>query len=366
MVKVVQVVPKLNVGGLQKVCIGLSNELQILGHKVDVVSLSDVDQRDSLVGELSSGIGFFTLRRNDRKVDVGIFYKLYSLLKKQRPEVVHTHGISLFYLMFFVMFNSNVRFIHTIHNVAHKDGGRVRRYIQGFLFKFLGVRAVVLSPMICKTFRECYGFEPYKVIGNASVAIGKTSFSLQVQQEIDALKFNSETLVLINVARISAQKNQVLLLQSFKRLIKQKYNVVLVILGDYSDLTGKKLKAQLNELADGLPAYFLGNKFNVGDYLLAADVFCLSSVFEGFPISILEAFSCGLPVVSTSVGGIPEILENDQLGVLAEGVDVESYTQALKVCISNIGNVDKDYIKEVHSKSYSYRSVASKYVEIYS
>ena len=77
----------------------------------------------------------------------------------------------------------------------------------------------------------------------------------------------------------------------------------------------------------------LGAKHNreVRELMLKSDVFCLPSYGEGLPVSVLEAMSCGMPVVATSVGGIPEIVTPDMGGYLIAPSDVESLVGALTV-----------------------------------
>lgn len=70
--------------------------------------------------------------------------------------------------------------------------------------------------------------------------------------------------------------------------------------------------------------------------LLSSDVFILPSYIEGLPISILEAMSYGKPILSTPVGGIPEVVENNVNGILFQPGDKEAITEAIKLMINNV------------------------------
>ena len=85
MSSIIQIVPKLNTGGLQKVCVGLSNSLSV-GNQVTVISLSDVDSSDSLVGELSPNINFYSLNKNGSKIDFLLFFQLQRIGKRTLPN----------------------------------------------------------------------------------------------------------------------------------------------------------------------------------------------------------------------------------------------------------------------------------------
>ena len=66
--------------------------------------------------------------------------------------------------------------------------------------------------------------------------------------------------------------------------------------------------------------HFIGIKTNVPDYLYASDAFCLSSNFEGMPISLIEAFACGCPSICTPVGGIVNSVKHGVTGFLSKSL----------------------------------------------
>lgn len=365
MLRVVQVVPKLNVGGLQKVCVGLSNTLVERGVGVSVISLSCVEASDSLIDELHSDVSYYDLSRNQSKIDFGLFFRLNNQIRKLSPDVVHSHGISLFYLFVHIIFNPRVKFVHTIHNVANRDGGFIRRKIQSVLFRYFRVRSIALSSQVESSFVKYYGYDPFAIIPNAATAVGLSNKFNEVSIEVNGYKVNDGSIVLVSVGRICAQKNQSLLVSAVKRLCSNGHNVVLIVLGGASGPAENKLYSELIFSAQGYPIHFLGSKNNVGDYLLNSDVFCLSSEFEGFPISILEAFSCGLPVVSTRVGGISDILLSPGLGLLSVDKTIDQYSNTLVSCLNSLDSFDSEYIRDVYSDKYTYSSIVDSYLKAY-
>jgi glycosyltransferase involved in cell wall biosynthesis len=74
----------------------------------------------------------------------------------------------------------------------------------------------------------------------------------------------------------------------------------------------------------------LGERDDVPDLLARSDIFALSTLSEGMPISVLEAMAAGLPVVATAVGGIPEIVVDGETGVLVPPQDVGALAAALE------------------------------------
>ena len=109
--------------------------------------------------------------------------------------------------------------------------------------------------------------------------------------------------------------------------------------------------------------HFLGKKNNVNDYLYCADAFCLTSVYEGLPISLLEALSCGVTPICTSVGGIPDVVIDNVSGYLSINRTISGYMEAVKRFLT-YPLPRKELIRYYH-KHYSMAVCAKKYVNLY-
>lgn len=136
-----------------------------------------------------------------------------------------------------------------------------------------------------------------------------------------------EDLVIINVARLSFEKNHALLLEAFSRLARQLPRAKLLLVGD-----GQKrpaLESQARELGLAGRVVFAGMRSGVPEILRLAQVFALSSDIEGLSISILEAMSAGLPVVATDVGGNRELIVPEQTGLLVPPRAADELAEAL-------------------------------------
>jgi glycosyltransferase involved in cell wall biosynthesis len=81
--------------------------------------------------------------------------------------------------------------------------------------------------------------------------------------------------------------------------------------------------------------HFLGLRTDIPDVLGASDVFVLSSAYEGNPLSVIEAMAAGLPVVSTSVGGVPELLENGKEGFIVQPGNAEQLSDAMMTLLKD-------------------------------
>jgi glycosyltransferase involved in cell wall biosynthesis len=168
------------------------------------------------------------------------------------------------------------------------------------------------------------------------------------------------TKVFIHVARFHPQKNQQLLVDAFNQLHKLGYDFVLIILGGGFDKDGKELiKESCNKI------HYLGLKNNVSDYLSCADAFCLTSIYEGLPISLLEAISCGVVPICTKVGGIPDVVNSSSIGLLSDDVSSDSYVSILIQYLSGQEEFSREELKCYFNNNFSMRTCALKYLGIF-
>ena len=365
MYKIVQMVPALGWGGAQVFCIQLCNELaKKPGYEVTLISMYHHDAKKHLpLSMLDEKVKFITLGKKPG-IDPRMFLKIYKTLKSIRPNVVHTHLHSGYYCFFAYLFlKYPYKKIHTLHNLAKEDAPPHGRKMFKYFFKKNIIEAVTISEEVHTSAVAEYGSCIKTLIPNGSDAVKATPAFASTKEKINSLKINADTKVLLNVARITRQKNQKLLLDVMQML---KYeNVIAVILGDYV----ADDKIIYDELITNKPpnVHLLGKVSNVSDYYLCADAFVLTSIFEGLPISLLEALSAGVIPVCTPVGGIISIVKKD-IGFLSEDVSTASFYNTLKTYL----NADKSLIenlknngRELYNKEYSMKSCADKYDALY-
>jgi GalNAc-alpha-(1->4)-GalNAc-alpha-(1->3)-diNAcBac-PP-undecaprenol alpha-1,4-N-acetyl-D-galactosaminyltransferase len=139
---------------------------------------------------------------------------------------------------------------------------------------------------------------------------------------------------LIAIGRLNPAKGFDILMQAFYQIHKKYPDWHLTILGEgenRSELEELRSQLQLNEVI-----HMPGQVHNVNDRLRQADIFVMSSRFEGFPMALCEAMACGLPVISTDcLSGPREIIENGVNGILVETEDVNALATGLEQLISN-------------------------------
>ena len=247
---------------------------------------------------------------------------LRRLVAAGRYDVIHTHGLRASLLG--LQGASSRPVVATLHNLIRPE---ISGPIRSVLFR-RGEKAVVrraahvfaVSEEMASELRR-YASDVHKVevlpIGIARPAA--TREPKEVRLELDAL----DRPLIVAVARLARQKALDVLLKAVARVD----GAVLAIVGDGA------LRAELVDLAEELGitdrVRFLGWREQVGDYVVAADVFALSSTWEARALAAQEAILCGTPVVSTDVGGMPELIEDRVSGRLVPPNDAAALATAL-------------------------------------
>ena len=170
------------------------------------------------------------------------------------------------------------------------------------------------------------------ILNKSKIEIIPNTIVFQHVSRNESLK-NSEIINLVCVSRIEENKGIKFLLDTFLRTYNLfSINVCLNIFGD-----GPLLDEYISyyEKSNPLKVKFHGFTDNVNEILKSADVFILPSKFEAFPLSILEAMSVGLPIVSTNTGGIADMVIDGKNGFLVKYDDSISLSNHLIYLVDN-------------------------------
>ena len=315
--RIEEIIHQMNMGGAERFCVDLCNELVSRGEDVTLIVTNPISQYGYFAQFLSEKVNLISMDKRSG-ADLKLYYKLYKLIKRLRPDVVHTHLGAIVYNLFAPMFYRKPGYVHTIHNTAEKEattGGIITSLVRKFLFRFSGYVPVSISKESMKSYVNYYGYNSKGVeIDNGCPFVPINS---SYAKEIYEAKSKGYT-VLVNVARVQAQKNQLKLAKAVERL-NQRYPIKLFIVGVYETEEGKELiEAKFENTV------LLGPRQNPRDYMQAADAFILSSCYEGMPLTLIECFaSGGFPIV-TPVGGMVDMIFDGENGIIADGYDEES------------------------------------------
>lgn len=354
--RVLQIIPDLRVGGAEIMVENLTLKLKKKGHDVEIVSL--YDNQSVITKRLEKdGIQIHYLGKR-RGLDFKIIFKLYNLYKEKKPKIIHTHLHSLIYssLASFFLKTSCAR-VHTVHSIAAKESGRYKGFINGILYRFNFVKPVAIAPSIKKTIMQKYSLPDSKV----KMVYNGIDFKNFIPKV--SYKIINEQVNITHVGNFKEAKNHRLLIESFKLIHKIFPQAILNLIGSGELL--EDVKKKVGELGLEKNVMFIGEVVGVSEYLHKADIFVLPSLWEGMPISLIEAMGTGLPIVATKVGGIVDMIENNVSGILVD-VSCEQIAAAVLKLINDDG-LRKRLGEEARlmSEKFSAIKMAKAYIELY-
>jgi glycosyltransferase involved in cell wall biosynthesis len=311
-IRVLEVLASLKRAGAERMATTLACRLDKTRFQVGVVSLFDAFPGGFEPDLAVCGIQVSHLGKRPG-LDVRMWPRLSRAVRSFRPAVVHTHSYVLRYAWPAAVAAGRPRIVHTVHNLASQEVDRAGRMIHHLAFR-AGVVPVAVAEEVARSFRDLYGFPPAATIPNGidTAHFRKTEARGAWRR---ANGFDAAELLILSVARLEPQKNPLLLAEAFERAGTGR----LLVAGE------GKLRPQLEGRER---VHLLGARADVAEMLSACDIFALASDWEGHPLSVMEAMAAGLPVVATSVGGVPEIVGD--AGVLVAPRDVEALSRAIR------------------------------------
>ena len=364
--KILEVVFNLRPGGAERFAVDLTNELS-KANEVTIMALKDDSvepERDMFyASELAERVTY-------KNVGISNGYslhkviKIYKAIKNEKADIVHLHGHNMPYYCILAIFllNRKMKFYQTIHNDIHNGYDSL---FYRFLVKTFGYHQrmgfIALSETNYRDMIDVYPKIKGACIPNGRAPIVPTDRFDETREEMTSYKSAADSRIYLHVARCSPQKNQMLLVEAFGKFVEKGYHADLVIIGDGFD---SKLGESIRRKA-GDYVHFIGTRKNVGDYMLNADAFCLSSDFEGMPITMLEACLAGLLIVSTPVCGAVDIIENKVNGVLSKGHTLEEYLDALEYSYQHLCELRQHSLKMKDDSSYTIENCARKYMDFF-
>ena len=327
---VLQLMTDSKIGGAESVVLMLAKGLDKEKFNVSVCCLT---QRGPIFDEAEKeGIKIYSLEIKNRWYFFRVF-KLIKLLKSENIKILHSH---LFHANLLARIIGKFMNVPVIISSEHIMGMESRwrlflnRLTSGFVDIFIAVSFAVRDFLI-----KQIGIKSSKI---AVVQNGieydrfQDSNLIQEKKRIE-FGFTPEDKIIGTVARIHEQKGHVYLLYAAQEVIKDFPTVKFLIVGD------GPLKSAMEKLSVNLGIanniIFTGFYKDIPGILSILDIFVLPSLWEGLPITILEAMAMKKPVIATSVSGNPEAIDDNVTGILVPPKDSGALVKAIMKLLQN-------------------------------
>lgn len=248
-----------------------------------------------------------------------------GLLREIKPDVLHTHLYHPNLYGRLAALGLGLKgVVATVHNIYSQV--KVHRCFWNCLLGLLSDYIVVFSPQVWQDVRR-YDLVPVSRL--RLVSPGVRVDELQVSASVAEAKkrLGVTGFCLGTVARLEEQKGHEYLLAAVQRLRPEMGNLTVLLVGD-----GQRkefLKNQALKMGLGETIRFLGTRRDVPQVLRALDIFVQPSLWEGIPLTLLEAMGAGLPVVATKVGRAGEAIQDGENGRLVPPGDSEALASAI-------------------------------------
>ena len=350
---IAHVIDSMDVGGAEAVVAALCRLQRAAGHTVTVHCLHE----KGALGEQLEREAIPVLVHGPAASPV-IVWRLYRAFAKTRPRVVHCHNKSATVHAAIVARLAGARvLVSTRHGMAALPY-RLRKELKFWVVAALSCDRVVA---VCDVARRNM-MAGARAVAHKVVTIRNGAYPPSVRTESSVEK---RGFTLVTVGRLAPAKSYDTLLRSVALARRQVPDLTLWIVGDGVEAASlRRLSAQLG--LDGA-VQFCGERADVGSWLRKADVFVLSSVSEGLPISILEAMAVGLPAIVTDVGGMPEVVSLSRAGTTVRAGDVDMLAFAIVEFARRRGDLKEwgERARSCYAQHFTPERMADEYLSLY-
>lgn len=354
------IVPHLRTGGGQKLVLDIISNMDHKVLDILVISLYPSEGNIFETFAVEKGINVKYLNKKEG-MDISVIKQIKGIISSFRPEIIHAHLTVMPYILLPLIMSGVKKRFYTVHNLAERDAShhKYMKMILKFSFKYANVIPIAISET-CKQSIISYYNLPEDKIPCIYNGIDTNKFKCIIPYE----QRKSESLTFIATGRMEPQKNYELMLRAFAEVHQTYPNTKLVVLGD--GYLRKELENEIDRLNISEAVVLKGRVSNVEEELNKAHIYLMSSNWEGLPLSLMEAMSCGLPVIATKAGGVLDIVREHENGYLINLNDKESFVKAMIELIQQ-PELRKRYstasLRE--SKTYDIKICAKRHLELY-
>ena len=320
--KILHIHTSLAGGGIESIICGLLNRM-VQSVDVTLATIFAPKSTDLFEQRIDKRVKRLNLGKIKGGFSLSEIFKIYKLISRGEYDIVHIHGFFYYYALAVMLLHRKTKFYYTIHSDAYMENTKWDKrlfWLKKFCFKRGFIHPITISHASQTSFYNLY-HTPSSLICNG-VAQPDIDTTLN---PIEQYKISEKTRVFVHAGRINVAKNQLVLCEAFERIIKDGHDVVLLIAGGNND----------NKIMEQLTPYFceriryIGERSDVPALFYFAEAMCLPSIWEGLPITLLEALSVGCIPICSPVGGIVNVIRDGHNGLLSADASADAYYTTL-------------------------------------
>jgi glycosyltransferase involved in cell wall biosynthesis len=328
--RICELVQTLYLGGMERMVASLSLGLSSRGHSVTVCCY---DGLGHWTNTLNAGGVPVCLVLRKAGIDWSLPRKIARVLRENRIEVLHCHNDTALFYGYPAARMTGIPVVYTEHSLKNREK-RLKKFVHSMFF-----RGTAMVTAVAEEIGERLEKEERAPKSRVRVVWNGVDGSLYeprdgtfIRRKREELGISSGAIVLGTVGRYYPEKNYGMLLEVIC-ILREECNPVLVMVGDGPLMNDFVRDAKRLGVLDNLR--ILGERGDTQNLYPAFDLFLLSSVREGMPLVVIEAMACALPVVSTNVGGIRNIVKDGNTGFLVPPGDASAMANRIRTLMAN-------------------------------
>jgi len=324
--RILQLVTKRQYRGAEVFAANLSKELIAMGHEILFVGLY---KSSSEVLNVDHALNLDLVESKKNDFSHKVFQRLIKLIKEKKPEIIQCNGSdTLKYMAFASFFTPHTPILYRNISIISKWLSRdIKLVLYRNLFKRIS-HVTCVGQLARENFIETMKFPQEKIsVIRRGIQIDKVDEIAARNNLLQEFNLDKNYKIVMHVGNFSPEKNHAFLLDIFDKLKITHPSIKLVCIGD--GILFKEIEHAVRERNLDQTIFLAGFRKDIPELLAAADCLVLTSFVEGVPGVILEAAAQNKPSIATNVGGVKEVLINNETGFIIDNFDQKKFSEKL-------------------------------------
>ena len=338
-------------GGTEKIILEMCEALLPCVKSITVCSYGSID-----VPFLNSlGIkhyGIPDIENKNPKIFFKVINKISCVIKKHNITIVHSnHRMAAFYTQILSLKYKFIK-VATAHGVFDNN-----ILLTKYCYKNTAI--IACGNMVAKNLRMDYH------IKESNITVIHNAVKIKQDEYSPIIDNKNNTVLIGNIGRLSKEKGQIYFIRAIPGVLKKNRNCMFFVVGDGDDRC--ELEKMTEELGIRKNVIFLGYREDITNIISQLDIVVLTSLTEGLPLTPIEAFSQGRPMIATKVGGTVEIVHDGENGFLIAPRDADQLSDRINKLIEEKKTYSllSENAKKTYEKEYSFDVFKERIVSFY-